>query len=204
MNCLMAEERFSACLEDELDYQTIREFEAHLANCSSCQTEYATFRKSVKFLQQMPRIEPSFDFDRNLQSMIANSDVDKVPSWHRILNSLRARPVWAFGGIAAILLLALVGLNFYRSSPNTYEFPEPRIAINPAANPDYPRVERIDAREALALPARRITVPLDFGAEYSIDYSIRGDAMPRAPQHTQQNYILRTYDYSFVSSGGGL
>ena len=85
MNCLMAEERFSACLEDELDYQTIREFEAHLANCSSCQTEYATFRKSVKFLQQMPRIEPSFDFDRNLQSKIANFDVDKVPLGIRFL-----------------------------------------------------------------------------------------------------------------------
>ena len=59
MNCLQAEEHFSAHFEDTLDYQTLQGFEGHLAACEACQQEYARFQESVKAVQQLPQIEPS-------------------------------------------------------------------------------------------------------------------------------------------------
>ena len=204
MNCLTAEGRFSAYLEDELDYQTIREFEAHLANCSTCQTEFAAFHDSVNLLHQIPHIEPSSNFDRNLQSKIANLEVDKVPAWRHILAVLHARPMWTHGVIAAVLLVAVVGALFYSSGPTGQRSGVPTIVHDNGHKSDSRLVEPVDTPEPPVLPARQFNVPFNFGTEYSFDNSIRDDAMPRAPQHTQQNYILRTYDYSFVSSGGGL
>ena len=58
MNCLQAEEHFSAHFEDTLDYQTLQGFEGHLAECEACQHEYVRFQESVKAVQQLPQIEP--------------------------------------------------------------------------------------------------------------------------------------------------
>ena len=57
MNCLQAEEYFSAHFEDTLDYQTLQDFEGHLAECEACQQEYSRFQESVKMTQQLPQIE---------------------------------------------------------------------------------------------------------------------------------------------------
>ena len=200
MNCSMAEERFSAYLEDELDYQTIKEFESHLSTCNSCKTEFAVFRKSVNLLHQMPRIEPSFEFDRNLQSKIADFEVDKVPTWRQILGSLRARRVWAFGGIAAILLIVLVGAYFYPSGLDRYESTVPKIVIETDSDTGYRRVKKIDNREVLAIPVRQVNVPLDIGNGSFIG----GGARQRMPQRAQQHFILQTVNYSSTPSGGGL
>ena len=59
MNCLKAEEQFSAYIEDELDYQAVRAFEAHLSTCESCRREFTLFRESLDLLHQLPQIEPS-------------------------------------------------------------------------------------------------------------------------------------------------
>ena len=45
MNCLQAEEHFSAHFEDTLDYQTLQDFEAHLTECEACQHEYVRFQR---------------------------------------------------------------------------------------------------------------------------------------------------------------
>ena len=59
MNCLKAQGHFSAYLEDELGYQTIKTFEAHLEECEACRGELAIFQKSVNLLNALPPIEPS-------------------------------------------------------------------------------------------------------------------------------------------------
>ena len=72
MNCLQAEEHFSAHYEDALDYRTYaRDFETHLAACEACQQEYARFQESVKVVQQLPQIEPSPDFMPTLLQRLA-------------------------------------------------------------------------------------------------------------------------------------
>jgi hypothetical protein len=200
MNCLMAEEHFSAYLEDELAYQTIKEFETHLTECGSCSSEFVTFRKSVSLIHQLPRIEPSSDFDRMVQSRVGNLDVDRIPAWHQILDSLRARPVWAFSGIATILLVVLVSAYFYQSGLDGYRSSAPRIVIDTDSNPGYRRVERMENQELLALPVRQVNVPLDIGNGVFFE----GEVLERRPQRTQQNFILQTVNYSSTPRGGGL
>ena len=200
MNCLMAEEHFSAYLEDELDYRTIKEFEAHLTDCESCSSEFALFRKSVNFLHQLPRIEPSSDFNRSVQSRVDNLDVDRIPAWHQILDSLRTRPVWAFGGITTILLVGLFSAYFYQSNLNEYKPASPGIVFGSDPTPTYRRVLKIDNQEPSALPIHQVNVPIDFG---SAGFFGR-EALEWRPQRTQQNFILQTVNYGSAPRGGGL
>ena len=200
MNCLMAEEHFSAYLEDELDYRTIKEFEAHLTDCGSCSSEFALFRKSVNLLHQLPRIEPSSDFDRSMQSRVGNLDVDRTPAWHQLLDSLRTRPVWAFSGIATILLVGLLTAYFYQNGLDGYKPSSPGIVFETDSSPTYRPVVRIDTLEPPALPVHQVNVPLDFGSGV---FSGR-EVLDWRPQRIQQNFILQSVNYSSAPRGGGL
>ena len=200
MNCLMAEEHFSAYLEDELDYRTIKEFEAHLTDCGSCSNEFALFRKSVNLLHQLPRIEPSSDFDRSMQSRVGSLDVDRTPAWHQLLDSLRTRPVWAFSGIATILLVGLLTAYFYQNGLDGYKPSSPGIVFETDSSPTHRPVVRIDTLEPPALPVHQVNVPLDFGSGV---FSGR-EVLDWRPQRIQQNFILQSVNYSSAPRGGGL
>ena len=200
MNCLMAEEHFSAYLEDELDYRTIKEFEAHLTDCGSCSNEFALFRKSVNLLHQLPRIEASSDFDRSMQSRVGSLDVDRTPAWHQLLDSLRTRPVWAFSGIATILLVGLLTAYFYQNGLDGYKPSSPGIVFETDSSPTYRPVVRIDTLEPSALPVHQVNVPLDFGSGV---FSGR-EVLDWRPQRIQQNFILQSVNYSSAPRGGGL
>lgn len=109
MNCLQAEEYFSAHFEDALDYQTLQDFEGHLAECEACQQEYSRFQESVKVTQQLPQIEPSPYFTSMLMQRLAEEqrEINSVKgigaSWKRLLDVFR-RPIWAVSGIVALIL----------------------------------------------------------------------------------------------------
>ena len=81
MNCLKAEEQFSAYIEDELDYRAVRTFEAHLNACESCRREFTLFHESLDLLQQLPQIEPSTDFDIALKVRLVDTQVESIPFW---------------------------------------------------------------------------------------------------------------------------
>lgn len=200
MNCLNAEEHFSAYLEDELDYQTIKDFETHLTICESCSSEFALFRKSVNLLHQLPSIEPSSDFDRSVQSKVGNLDVDRMPAWHQILTSLRSRPRWAFSGIATALLVVLIGVYFYQNGPNEYKSSPLNVVFQTDSNPTYQPVDKIDNQRLLPLPVHQVNVPLDFGSGGFFGREV----LEWRPQRTQQNFILQTVNYSSAPRGGGL
>ncbi len=200
MNCLMAEEHFSAYLEDELDYRTIKEFEAHLTDCESCSSEFALFRKSVNLLHQLPRIEPSSNFNRSVQSRVRYLDVERVPAWYQILDSLRTRPVWAFGGITTILLVGLFSAYFYQSNLNEYGPASPGIVFDSDPNPTYRRVPKIDNQVPQTLPLHQVNVPIDIGSGGFFGREV----LEWRPQRTQQNFIIQTVNYSSAPRGGGL
>ena len=200
MNCLIAEEHFSAYLEDELDYQTVKDFETHLMNCGSCSSEFALFRKSLKLLHQLPRFEPSSNFDSSLQSKVDNLDVDRIPVWHQFLDSLRTRTEWAFGGIATILLVGLLGVYFYQSGLEEYKPSSSGIVFEPVSSPTYRPVDNIDDQGPPALPVHQVNVPIDFGSGGLFGREV----LEWRPQRTQQNFILQTVNYSSAPRGGGL
>ncbi len=200
MNCLIAEEHFSAYLEDELDYQTIKDFESHLTNCGSCSGEFALFRKSLNLLHQLPRIEPSSDFDHSVQSRFDDLGVSRISVWHQVLASLRSRPGWAFSGIATALLVILIGAYFYQNGPNEYISSPPSVVFQADPNPTFQPVEKIDNQGLLPLPVHQVNVPLDFGSGGFFG----GEVLEWRPQRTQQNFILQTVNYSSAPRGGGL
>lgn len=192
MNCLQAEEHFSAHFEDTLDYQTLQGFEAHLAACEACQQEYARFQESVKAIQQLPQIEPSPYFMPTLLQRIAEErrEIGGVKGiatvgWQRLLDVFR-RPVWAFSGILA-LILAVTGTYLYQdgflldrdsgSTAITSESQEIQVATSPVGT------QRVVRNSRQRLPSGVISTPV---------------------RPTQQHYVLKQVSYTNASTRGGL
>ena len=196
MNCLQAEEHFSAHFEDTLDYQTLQGFEGHLAECEACQHEYVRFQESVKAVQQLPLIQPSPYFMSTLQQRLATEERDPsslkaiaATGWKQLLDVLR-RPKWAFSGIMA-LILAAAGTYFYQERP-LFE-----RDLRPAPIATISQGEQIT------------TSPDTFGVESQ--RSVRGssgflpsDAISTPTQPMQQRYMLKQVSYTNASTSGGL
>jgi hypothetical protein len=197
MNCLQAEEHFSAHFEDTLDYQTLQSFEGHLAECEACQHEYARFQESVKAVQQLPQIEPSPYFMSTLQQRLATAERDPnslkaiaATGWKQLLDTLR-RPKWAFSGIMA-LLLAAGGIYFYQEAPLFNQ----------------------DTRQALVAPTSQrqqtATPPEVFSAQQSRrlggdgSQAQRRSVLSTPTQPMQQRYMLKQASYTNASTSGEL
>jgi hypothetical protein len=190
MNCLQAEEYFSAHFEDTLDYQTLQGFLSHLAACETCQQEYARFQESVKAVQQLPQIEPSPYF---MPTLLQRIDEERreiggvkgiaTTGWKQLLDVFR-RPVWAFSGILA-LILALTGTYLYqdgflfdqdsRSTAVTSESQEVRIVPSPVV-----------------------------GGRGEVTSPLPGGVIPTPVPPMQQHYVLKQVSYTNVSTRGGL
>lgn len=207
MDCVIVEEQFSAYLEDELDYQTTKVFETHLANCGSCQNGFTLFRESVNLLHQMPSIEPSPSFDSDLQSRLANAQMDSIPWWRRTLAAIRSQSVWAFSGVAlGIGVCAIAGIYLYQ---NAYVGNE---TISVVSTENTPNVRRYDV-----LPPPRIRVddswlsrtsPLvpDLERQRLVEFpAFEGPVFPKTvqPQRVERNYILQTVTYTDTPTRGG-
>ena len=192
MNCLHAEEHFSAHYEDTLDYQTLQGFEEHLAACEACQQEYARFQESVKAVQQLPQIEPSPYFMPTLMQRISEEQRETggvreiaATGWKQLLDVFR-RPVWAFSGIMA-LILAVTGTYLYqdgflfdrdsRAAAITSESQEIPVATSPVGT------RRAVGNSSPRLPGGVISTPV---------------------RPMQQHYVLKQVSYTNASTGGGL
>ena len=192
MNCLQAEEHFSAHFEDTLDYETLQGFEKHLAVCEVCQQEYARFQESVKAVRQLPQIEPSPYFMPTLLQRIAEErdEINGVKGitatgWKQLLDVFR-RPVWAISGILA-LILAVTGTYLYQdgflfdrdsgSTAVTSESQKVQVATSPVVT------RRVMGNSGQRLPGGVIRTPV---------------------RPMQQHYILKQVSYTNASTRGGL
>ena len=190
MNCLQAEEHFSAYLEDTLDYQTLQAFERHLTECKACQGEYARFQESVKSVQRLPQIEPSPYFMTALQERLATEHHQTaslkdvvVTAWQQLLKGFR-RPKWALSGIVA-LILAAAGTYFYQD-------------LRPASVPRTPQTEQsaLSPEVFPAQPSRRVV-----GGSNQL---LRGSVISTPTQPMQQRYMLKQVSYTTTATSGGL
>ena len=192
MNCLQAEEHFSAHFEDTLDYETLQGLEEHLAACEACQQEYVKFQESVKVVQQLPQIEPSPYFMPTLLQRLAEEQHEisgvkgiVTTGWKQLLDVFR-RPVWAFSGILA-LILAVTGTYLYqdgflfdrdsRSAAVTSESQEVQVATSPV------EIRRAVGNGSQGLPGGVIRTPV---------------------RPLQQHYVLKQVSYTNASTRGGL
>ena len=197
MNCLQAEEHFSAHFEDTLDYQTLQDFEEHLAACEACQHEYTRFQESVKAVQQLPQIEPSPYFMSTLQQRLATEQREPssvkesvATGWGKLLDVFR-RPRWVFSGIMA-LILAAAGTFFYQDGLLFNQ----DLRSTPVVAPMSQRAQVATSPEAL--PERLPRFSRD-GSQFLRDSLI---STPRQPM--QQRYMLKQVSYTTTSTSGGL
>ena len=220
MNCLKVEEQFSAYIEDELDYRAVKAFEAHLSTCGSCRRELTLFRESLDLLRQLPPIEPSAEFDIALQVRLADTQVESIPFWQRVLQPLQGQIRLALGGIA-VLLVIIAGFYFYQKtltepeSVETVEAPEPSNSMPLAEERE---VESKQQQFPLAVPSQELQSLVNFPESSAFNLQpVRRDQQPQLPgsdlqpaqknqqpQQLEQNYILRTINYTKAPTGGGL
>ena len=183
MNCLKAEEQFSAYLEDELDYQAIRAFEAHLSTCESCRREFTLFRESLDLLHQLPKIEPSSEFDAALQARLADIQVESIPFWQRVLQPLQGQIRLAVGGIA-VLLVMIAGYYFYQKTLT--KSPSVETAVAPETSKGAPLVEgrEVESRQQqipLAVPSQELQSLVNFPESSMLDLQpVRGSQQPES------------------------
>ena len=185
MNCLQAEENFSAHLEDALDYQMLQRFESHIAECVTCQREYARFSESVKASQQLPQIEPSPYFIPTLQQRLAAEQRETLPFWQR-LQRIFNMPKWALSGIMVLLLITATVTFLYHDDWFNREIRpsnEQISTIGPVMFSESPPINN------QFLP--RASGRSDFPSTIST-------------QPMQQHYTLKRVSYTTLSNGGGL
>ncbi len=187
MNCLQAEELFSAHFEDELNYQTLKNLESHLTECERCEHEYILFEKSVKAVQQMPQVSPSPQFGHVLQQRISNDEelpanhlIQTFSFWKRLLSVCR-RPRWAVSGIL-LLVIAVAGSYLYQEN-----------LFNRKQNP-----EMVGSNRTRENPKQSIQLPVPHG------FNGTGISSPISTQPMQQRYILKRVSYVNAPTQGGL
>ena len=192
MNCLQAEEHFSAHFEDTLDYETLQGFEEHLVACEACQQEYARFQESVKVVQQLPQIEPSPYFMPTLLQRIADEqgEIDRVKGiattgWKQLLDVFR-RPVWAISGILA-LILAVTGTYLYQDG-FLFDRDSGATAVTPESQKVQVATSPVVTRRAVGNGSQRLP----------------GGVIPRSARPMQQHYVLKQVSYTNASTRGGL
>ena len=192
MNCLQTGEHFSDHFEDTLDYQTLQDFEEHLAACEVCQQEYARFQESVKAVQQLPQIEPSPYFMPTLLQRIAEErdETNGVKGtttlgWKQLLDIFR-RPVWAFSGILA-LILVVTGTYLYQDG-FLFDGDSGSTAVTPES-------QKVQVATSPVVTRR----PIGNG-----NRSLPGGVIRTPVRPLQQHYVLKQVSYTSGSTRGGL
>ena len=198
MNCLQAEEHFSAHFEDTLDYQTLQRFEEHLAVCESCRHEYTRFQDSVKAVQQLPQIEPSMDFMPTLLQRLAEEHretggVKEIigTGWERLQDVFR-QPRWAFSSIVALLLIAAVGGYYYQEGSLFNQDSDPTVVVTSGSE-----------RSQVGTPPVELPVQVRRSG-MDANRLLPSGVTPKSRQPMQQHYILKQVSYTSASTRGGL
>ena len=187
MNCLQAEEHFSAHYEDTLDYQTLQRFESHINECQGCQQEYSLFRESVQASQQLPQIEPSPSFTTTLQQRLSEEERETLSIWQR-LQDLIILPKWAYGLALILVLASSASFLYYDDVFNG--------STQSEIDGEYISTESSNLQTQFPMEIDDRFLPRSFG---SIDSTFSTSSRP-----IQQNYVLKHVSYTTTSTAGGL
>ena len=206
MDCIEAEEQFSAYLEDELDYRATKVFETHLANCGLCHHEFTLFRESVNLLHRMPSVEPSPNFDTVLRTRLANAQIESISWWRRALEAMRSQSALAFSGIAiGIGICVIAGIYLYQNALVANEDISVARADNTPSDRRYvippPRI-RVDD----SWPGKQLRSVPDLERQRLVEFPAFEDSVfPKEvqPRRVERNYILQTVTYTDPSTNGG-
>ncbi len=108
MNCRRYQKLFSAYLDGYLSVGKRLRLQDHLEECERCAEELARVREVVALTDRLPKIQPSPDFDRVLQTKLSDS---RSATGFSLLFGRRAIAVF---GVICLLLIMLSSVYFYR------------------------------------------------------------------------------------------
>ena len=108
MTCKRCKKLFSAYLDGDLDIGDSSRFHNHLAECEQCAAEFAGFKKVVALTTDLPQIQPSPDFDRNLRARLSHVEENR-----RFIMPFGSRAMAAIS-IFCILLVSVFGTYMYK------------------------------------------------------------------------------------------
>jgi hypothetical protein len=106
-------------LEDNLTPNQRRDFEAHLAGCSSCAAETQKLRKLFGMLAEDPVVAPELNFWREIEERVRSEAVERKP----ISISKRGFAWWKLAPVLVPALTVLGFLVFHRPNAKTVEIP---------------------------------------------------------------------------------
>lgn len=176
MNCLQAENHFSAHLEDAIDYRTLRNFETHIEQCERCQREYVLFAQTLTEVEELPQVEPSPNFRATLHERLADEPRVTLPFWKRLVYGFTL-PRWAYGALVLVFATSV-----------TYVVYQQELV-------DGNRERAVTLEQTGQLPAVRQTrgpaMPSGFA----------GTGISSQPM---QHYVLKQVSYTGVPTQGGL
>lgn len=187
MNCLQAEEHFSAHYEDTLDYQTLQRFESHIAECQGCEREYSLFREVVQASQQLPQIEPSPSFTATLQQRLTEEELETLSLWQRLQNFF-ILPKWVYGFAVILLLASSASFLYYDDLFHS--------SSQSDINGEFISTQGSDAPPQLPSEIDDRFLPRSFGGV--------GSAFTTSSRPMQRNYVLKRVSYTTTSTAGGL
>jgi anti-sigma factor RsiW len=139
MNCEQWEERIALYVGGDLPAGQAAGVEGHLRECAGCQVFAGGMRSSLECLREAHEDLPSAPHFAAVRARVmAEVERQRRPAWRR---------VFAWGALAATLLVAIGGFRFYRPVPAP-----PVVAI---ARPGAPAVGFEIPAKKLRLPAQR-------------------------------------------------
>ena len=128
-NCKQFEEQCSLYVENELPEHERRRFEAHLRDCSLCQQTIVRLELLRVQLKNIPRLQPSRDFETILRARIQMTKQIGLSPWAMYFQRLKV-PAYA----VSITAIAAAILFFHLGSPTgqRFGFQSSQISFFPA------------------------------------------------------------------------
>lgn len=108
MNCRGYQKLFSAYLDGYLSVGKRLRLQDHLEECEHCAEELARVREVIALTNRLPKIQPSPDFDRVLQTKL--SDSESVTAFSLLFGR---RAIAVFGAVC-LLLIVISSAYLYR------------------------------------------------------------------------------------------
>lgn len=129
MDCRDFRDQHLAFVDDTLPGVELVRMQMHLTECEACARHDATIRRSLMLFRNLPRIEPSPDFSKNLERKLQEVKLLDAAA----ARSSRTRKLGAAVSLSSVVMLAYIGFSLRQVDvPQDLTLP-PVVAIAPSS-----------------------------------------------------------------------
>lgn len=107
MDCREFREQHLCYVDDTLPGVELVRMQMHLTECPECARHDATIRRSLMLFRNLPRIEPSPDFSKNLERKLRDAKLEDAAA----IRTTRTRRLGTAVTLSSALMLAYIGFS---------------------------------------------------------------------------------------------